>query len=116
MLSPWATGIARALTSLLSVVALFVFLRVYEGRPLSGWEALVSRDNNSINVSINFIVSTLGTVSRSAFAKGVAAGLPQSKWLWFVKRKHSLVDFKTCDKASRGSLGNMQLLGVTELW
>lgn len=63
------------------------------------------------NVSVNFLVSNLATVSKSSLLLVVASALGQFKWLWMMSSKQRrLQDLQDFDDASRGPLGAVQLL------
>ena len=115
-LLPWIWEIVCGAISISVMVALVAVLKAYDGLPLSEWEASISAGAYSFNISINFIVSALGTIGKAALTVCVAAGISQAKWVWFAKAKRSLLDYKTFDDASRGPLGSARLLRVTKFW
>lgn len=99
----WWMG--ELLSMLLSVVAfcsLVAVLLKYDGQTLPTLPH---------NVSLNFLVSTLATVSKSSLLLVVASALGQFKWLWMMSSKQPrLQDLQDFDEASRGPLGAVQLL------
>ena len=113
--SPWTADIVYALIGLAFLVALAVMLKIFDGRPLSDWAVAVALGHYSVNLSINFIVSTLGTFSKASLAVSIETTISQSKWIWFAHGKRPLLDYKTFDDASRGPLGSMRLLLLTKL-
>ena len=110
VLSPWAEEMAYSLISCALMITLVVILDIFDNRPLSDWQGAVSVGSYSVNISLNFIVAVLGTISKSAVLVSIEAGLSQAKWIWFTLRKHSLLDYKRFDDASRGPLGSIKLL------
>ena len=110
----WTLEIFGILVSVVSLGALIIVLRVYDGRPLSDWSP-IAFSGYSINISLNFVISILGTLSKSLLALSVAAGISQSKWIWFRDRKRPLLDFKKFEDASRGPSGSFALLNATKL-
>ena len=114
-LSPWIEEVVYVVISFLLLVTLVIILRIYDGRPLTDWQGAISMGTFSVNISLNFIVAVLGTISKANIAVAVEAGLSQAKWLWFSQRRRSLLDYKRFDDASRGPLGSARLLLVTKL-
>jgi len=100
----WVLEVFCTLLSLGAVVAISVILKLHDKRPSATW---------TFYFSINAVISTLGTLAKSALALGVSACLAQGKWIWFKKRQHRLRDFELLDNASRGPLGSMELLWKT---
>lgn len=115
VLSPWLEEIAYIALSVALMTTLVVILKTYNGRPLTDWQGAISMGNMSVNISLNFIVAVLGTISKTSVAVCIEAGLSQSKWIWFRLRRRSLLDYKRFDAASRGPLGSARLLPITKL-
>ncbi|EMD68892.1 hypothetical protein COCSADRAFT_277824 [Bipolaris sorokiniana ND90Pr] len=65
-----------------------------------------------VGISVNAVVSWLGTLTRLCLLVLLSNGLGQMKWSWLARPKgsRSLLHIETFDSASRGSLGSMQLL------
>ena len=98
----WWTG--ELLAILLSVIALcgiVVILRKHDGHTLP---------RLPYNVPLNFVVSTLATVSKSSLLLAVASAIGQFKWLWMSSKQRRLQDLQVFDEASRGPLGASKLL------
>ena len=114
ILSPWLEEIAYVATSVALITTLVIILRVYDGRQLTDWQGAISAGNYSVNISLDFIVAVLGTISKAAIAVSVEAGLSQSKWVWFTQSR-PLSDYKKFDYASRGPLGSARLLATTKV-
>ena len=81
--------------------AIVVILRKYDDRGLSTF---------SHKVPLNFVVSTLATVSKSSLLLTVASALGQFKWLWVSSKHRRLQDLQVFDEASRGPWGASRLL------
>lgn len=101
--------------SMTCIITLAIILKIYDGRLLSEWNAAIPPGNDPLNISINTIVSIIGTVSKSLLIASIGSGLSQSKWIWFASRKRSLLDFKAFEDASRDPLGSLRLLPLTRL-
>lgn len=108
----WARGVilfvdwwmGELLAVLLSTIALFAIicvLYIYDGH---------HQPTLPHNVPLNFVVSTLATVSKSSLLFAVASALGQFKWLWMFSRRRRLQDLQVFDDASRGPLGASRLL------
>lgn len=96
--------IAEILCLLLAVgclVGIAVVLHIHNGQPLSSW---------TFYLSLNTLVSTLGTVARTSMLFATSAALGQGKWTWFRKKTSSFATFNLLDDASRGPLGSLKLL------
>ena len=97
----WLWEILAVLLSFGTFSALVIVLIVYDGRAVS---ALPKR------ISLNAIVSILGTISRTSLMFSITATLCQFKWLLFSGRTRQLKDLQLYDDASRGPLGSSALL------
>ena len=97
----WMGEVLAILVSIFSFIAIVMVLREYNNRALP---------KLPYNVSINFVVSTLATVSKSSLLLAVASAIGQFKWLWMSANYRSLRDLQTFDEASRGPLGASKLL------
>ena len=97
----WLWEILAVLLSLATFSALVIVLILYDGRAVS---ALPKR------ISLNAIVSILGTISRTTLMFSISATLSQFKWLLLSGRARQLKDLQLYDGASRGPLGSAALL------
>ena len=66
-------------------------------------------------VTLNTVLSVLATGIDSALLLVVASAMGQLKWVWFTRRTRTLEEFEDFDRASRGPLGGLKLLGTTRL-
>lgn len=98
----WWMG--ELLAILLSIIAFFAIIII-----------LLKCDNHALptlphNVPLNFVVSTMATVSKSSLLLAVASAFGQFKWLWMSSSPRRLQDLQVFDEASRGPLGAVKLL------
>jgi hypothetical protein len=63
-----------------------------------------------VGISVNSVVSWLGTIARMCLLVPLSNGLGQLKWTWFSDRERSLTDISIFDAASRGASGSVQLI------
>lgn len=91
-------AILLSITAFATVVGL---LRVYDECKPPSWP---------YHLTLNFVVSTLATVAKSALLLAVASALGQLKWLWMCSKQRRLQDLQVFDEASRGPLGALRLL------
>lgn len=87
--------------SLTSMAAIVIVLIKYDGRVFPSVPG---------EISLNAIVATLSTISKTSLIFSVSAVLGQLKWDWFEKQPRQLDELETFDQASRGPLGAMKLL------
>lgn len=97
----WMGELLGILLSITTLFAIIYALRKYDGRNLPTLPH---------NVSLNFVISTLATVSKSSLLFAVASALGQFKWLWMFFKQRQLQDLQVFDDASRGPLGASRLL------
>ncbi|KAF6839375.1 hypothetical protein CPLU01_01795 [Colletotrichum plurivorum] len=107
VLKGWWKELACCAISIVSLMALVLFLRAFDGEPLPSWPS---------GITINTVVAFLATISRTAFVIPVVEGLSQAKWNWFRKKPRPLDDFDAFDRASRGPWGSVTLLFRTKGW
>ncbi|GKZ29576.1 hypothetical protein AbraIFM66950_005608 [Aspergillus brasiliensis] len=100
LMDTWVPEISATVLMLLCLVAIGVILKEYQGKPIPDlpW-----------GLTLNAIISTLTTCSKSLLLYAISVSISQSKWAWF-KRRQPLQDLQTFDEASRGPLGSMGLL------
>ncbi|KAF2875594.1 hypothetical protein BDV95DRAFT_278577 [Massariosphaeria phaeospora] len=100
LLFSWWLELAALLLSLASLAAAGVLLHMEDGKPLTTW---------NFRASLNTVIATLGTVSRTTLAFAVSACIGQHKWVWFRQRTDRLGTFETFDEATRGPWGGTKL-------
>lgn len=96
----WLFELALTVLSVLCLVAIIGILVVYDG---------TAAPNLPSTVTLNAIVSILGTASKASLIFTVAASISQLKWVYFSKSRH-LKDLQSFDDASRGPVGSITLL------
>ncbi|KAI8649427.1 hypothetical protein NCS56_01491000 [Fusarium sp. Ph1] len=100
--SVWSLELGSLLLSLLSFACLITLLFVYDREPISKW--------TKFPLSLNAVISILGTISKASLAFVVSMCLSQCKWNWVGNFAEPLVDFDRFDAASRGPWGSGRLL------
>ena len=96
----WIWELCAVLSSLISLVAIVLILRLHEGRPLPDWP---------FSISINTLISIFATIMSATMLMPIAEGISQAKWHWF-QQYHPLKDMEVYDQASRGPWGALKLL------
>lgn len=84
------------LLSLTSIAAIVIVLIKYDGRVFPSVPG---------DISLNAIVATLSTISKTSLIFSVSAVLGQLKWDWCEQQPRQLEDLDIFDQASRGPLG-----------
>ncbi|KAK0745749.1 hypothetical protein B0T18DRAFT_446428 [Schizothecium vesticola] len=97
----WAWEVASMTLSLISMAAIVILLVKYDGRAFPSVPG---------DISLNAIVATLSTISKTSLIFSVSAVLGQLKWDWCEQQPRPLEDLDTFDQASRGPLGATKLL------
>lgn len=87
--------------SLTSMAAIVIVLIGYDSRVFPSVPG---------DISLNAIVATLSTISKTSLIFFVSAVLGQLKWDWCEQQPRQLEDLDTFDQASRGPLGATKLL------
>jgi len=107
-----------------ALIAMVLLLSSLNNKPQPSW---ASADSNCmavpgsgetvyscrpVGISVNSVVSWLGTLARLCLLVLLSNGLGQMKWAWFSTRreKRSLADLDTFDSATRGMGGSVQLI------
>jgi hypothetical protein len=96
----WVLETIALVLSAVLLVAVYVLLQSYDGEPQPDWEL----------ISLNTIVSWLGTLSKSMVLVPVSRSLGQLKWVWYARKPRAMSDLHKFDAASRGVLGSLELL------
>lgn len=105
----WAFECTAAFFSLGCMVAIVVLLIQYNGQSQSTW-------NFPAGVTINAVIAVLNTAAKALMTLVLASALGQWKWMYFNRHSHPLTIFDAFDKATRGPLGSIMLLGRTRGW
>jgi len=105
LIDPWAFDIIAFLVSTFGLGCLTYLLLYYDKQPIFKWHGL----------SLNTIVSTISTISKTLQLFIVSACISQWKYIAFSKNKRKLIEFERFDSASRGPQGSLTLLWKTRL-
>lgn len=110
----WTWEIISLFLTIGLIVAVATILSHFDGRPLPDWP---------FGINLNTLIALLSTILRTLMLVAVAEALGQLKWSWFSQPASSsaaavtprpLHDFHVFDRASRGILGSMRLLGTVK--
>lgn len=101
LLNTWFIEAIAMTFSVLCLAAIVLVMAVYDQK---------SRPIMPYGVTLNAIVSTLATASKSFLICAVAGAMSQLKWCWFTTKDHKLQDMQTLDDASRGPMGSLAML------
>ncbi|RAR15227.1 pyridoxamine 5'-phosphate oxidase [Stemphylium lycopersici] len=96
----WSPEILALTASILSIVAMSVILFRQDNEPIAAWK---------FAFTLNTVVATLGTISRTTLAFAMSACIGQQKWSWLRKRSDTVRAFERFDEASRGPWGGTRL-------
>ncbi|KAF4548949.1 Hypothetical protein D9617_24g016630 [Elsinoe fawcettii] len=96
----WFYEVAACTLNILTLLAIFVLFRAYDGKPTPDWPRVIT---------INSAAAVLTTATKGSMIYAVSEGLSQIKWSWFVQDRQ-LNDISAFDSASRGPWGALVLL------
>ena len=97
----WLLETFALVVSTSSLLSLTAVLATFNGHPASDWKGFIS---------LNTLVSILGTISRSSLIFPLTNGLTQWKWMRLRKHERPLISLQHYDEASRGLWGAIMLL------
>lgn len=80
----WTVEILWLVLSIVSLVVMSILLSFEDGKTWESW---------NFYLSLNTVVSILGTLSRISLASAVGSCLAQEKWNWYRKRQDHLFMF-----------------------
>lgn len=103
VLQEWTWEFASAGLSLTCLLAVVIFLLVFQDKPLSRW-------NVRLDITPNTLVSFLSTLSRASLLLPIASSISQLKWIHAASAPNYLSDIEVFDAASRGPWGALTLL------
>ncbi|KAL9081929.1 MAG: hypothetical protein Q9159_006891 [Coniocarpon cinnabarinum] len=101
-LARWTTEFLGLFGAALALLALFVFLGTYNGKPRPQWP---------YEITINTVVAIFGIILKACMLIPIAEGVSQLKWMWYHQAR-SLRDLEVFDAASRGINGSLRLIFV----
>lgn len=99
-LASWSLEVGAMLLSIGSIIAIVGVLYRENDKSLERWP---------LAVSLNTVISTLGTLARVTLAFALSACVGQQKWSWLHRRADSLVAFERFDEAAKGPWGGTRL-------
>ena len=97
----WTLELLSYTVSLVSLVAIIVILRHYEGHAQPAW---------SHNITLNSVLSWFTTLFKANLLVPIVACLSQASWVHFRSGPRPLIDMVVYDSASRGPMGSLRLL------
>jgi hypothetical protein len=107
MSDSWTLEYVAMAISIIALICIAVMLSLYDKKTLSSWSHVIS---------LNTVLSTLGTIMKGFLMIPVCSCLGQLKWLWFSRNAQALHDFQLFDQASRGPWGSTLLLFRLKFW
>jgi hypothetical protein len=118
----WVYEILSIIISAGALIAIIVLLSNVNNKPQPSWatggrycteERLLGSQETVCHghgISLNSVVSWIGTIARVGLLVPLSNGLGQLKWSWFSNEERSLADFEAFDQASRGLNGSVRLI------
>ncbi|KAI8952593.1 hypothetical protein F4801DRAFT_599768 [Xylaria longipes] len=104
----WLWEILSIVLSGICIILIFVILKIYEQKPVPKF---------TYGITLNAIISTLTTFSKSFLLVTVAGAISQLKWRWFQNTEGRRVfDTQLFDDASRGPYGSLIFLARPSRW
>lgn len=105
----WLVETACTILGIVFIVSLCIVLRAYEGEPVPSFGTALGA-----TLTLNTIVAIISTCAKAAFLLPVAECISQLKWCHFEKDYQPLTDLGIFDRASRGTVGGLELLWRTK--
>ncbi|ORY10632.1 hypothetical protein BCR34DRAFT_485302 [Clohesyomyces aquaticus] len=114
----WMFEILSLIVSAGALLAIFFLLASLQDKPQPSWasggnQCVEGNDTvlcRTVGISVNAVISWLGTIARICLLVPVSNGIGQLKWSWFNGRAGYVKDMGTFDEASRGILGSLRLI------
>ncbi|CAG8423569.1 unnamed protein product [Penicillium salamii] len=97
----WLWETSAVIFSALCFTAIFCVVWVYDQK---------TSPQLPYRITLNSVISILGTASKSSVIFAVGESLGQLKWLWFWTAERRLRDLQSFDNASRGPWGSFNML------
>ncbi|KAI0549841.1 hypothetical protein F4679DRAFT_544869 [Xylaria curta] len=106
--STWLWEILSIILSGICIILIFVILKIHNQKPVPQF---------AYGITLNAIISTLATFSKSLLLVSVAAAISQLKWHWFQNTEgRRVIDTQRFDDASRGPWGSLVFLAGPSRW
>jgi hypothetical protein len=102
-LRDWQWEFAAPAFSLICSAGMVTVLALYQDKSLSKW-------NFVFDISLNTLIATLSTLSRTALLVPITSCISQLKWIHLVDSPRSLSEVQVFDDASRGPWGAFGLI------
>ncbi|KAF7190465.1 hypothetical protein HII31_08179 [Pseudocercospora fuligena] len=96
----WILEVVACIVSMLALGGMAAVLGYADGKVVIAWHGL----------TLNTIISILGTTSKLCAMFVLGAAIAQSKWALFSRSPRSLLEFETVEQAGRGAFGAAKLL------
>ncbi|KAI0189035.1 hypothetical protein F4808DRAFT_466041 [Astrocystis sublimbata] len=104
----WVWEIVSIVLSGIFLALIIIILKIHNGKEVP---------QLAYGITLNAIISTLATFSKSSLLVAVAAFISQLKWHWYRNSDGKrLFDMQLFDDASRGPLGAIQILARVSRW
>ncbi|KAJ3560024.1 hypothetical protein NPX13_g9455 [Xylaria arbuscula] len=104
----WLWEIVSVILSGLFFALIIIILGIYNGKEVPQF---------TYGITLNAIISTLATFSKSCLLVAVAGSISQLKWHWYRGSEGKrLFDMQLFDDASRGPLGAIRILARVSRW
>lgn len=100
----WILEIVASILSIMCLSGLIGVLKYADGRVVVAWHG---------GLTLNTIISILGTGSKLCAMFALGAAIAQSKWAIFSRHPRSLAEFEAVEQAGRGPFGAAKLLVMT---
>lgn len=97
----WLLEVTSCGGAVLSLLAIAIFLKVYDGHPQPQWPH---------GITPNSVISWFATLLRAFILMPIAACIGQASWNHFHDKSHPLKDIVVFDEASRGAVGSAFLM------
>ncbi|KAI0185093.1 hypothetical protein EV127DRAFT_503359 [Xylaria flabelliformis] len=106
--SMWLWEILSIVLSGICIILIFVILKIHNQKPVPHF---------AYGITLNAIISTLTTFSKSLLLVSVAAAISQLKWHRFQNKEgRRIIDTQRFDDASRGPWGSLVFLAGPSRW
>ncbi|KAK5012648.1 hypothetical protein LTR39_004042, partial [Cryomyces antarcticus] len=107
----WLWEVIGVVSSAAALIGMVIFLNHFNNKEQPVWAYTYNKKTDqALHVSLNSILSILGTVARICVLIPVTKGLGQLKWVWFAEKERVLTDFDKFEAATRGLTGSAMLM------
>ncbi|TKA63621.1 hypothetical protein B0A49_08905, partial [Cryomyces minteri] len=107
----WLWEVIGVVGSAAALIGMVILLNHFNHKEQPVWAYTYNKKTDqALHVSLNSILSILGTVARICVLIPVTKGLGQLKWVWFAEKERVLTDFDKFEAATRGLTGSAMLM------